>query len=106
MEPSPDQREVVECRVYTHGRRHPIVIGNIQGLRIPPVTPAQLGLAVSSAVVEVLSALSTWTVLIDAEPPERVPGEFAQARADVIARGLAERAIAVLPRVEADGGGR
>lgn len=50
MEPSPDQREVVECRVYTHGRRHPIVIGNIQGLRIPPVTPAQLGPAVSSAV--------------------------------------------------------
>jgi hypothetical protein len=40
----------VECRVYTHGRRHPIVIGNIQGLRIPPVTPAQLFVGVTSLV--------------------------------------------------------
>ena len=46
--------DVIACRVYTHGRRHPIVIGNIQGLRIPPVTPAQLGLAVGSAVVLVV----------------------------------------------------
>jgi hypothetical protein len=45
-----DQPELLVCRVYTHGRRHPIVIGNIQGLRIPPVTPAQLGLAVGSLV--------------------------------------------------------
>jgi hypothetical protein len=46
-----DQPEPLVCRVYTHGRRHPIVIGNIQGLRIPPVTPAQLGLAVGSLVL-------------------------------------------------------
>jgi hypothetical protein len=49
-EPSVDRPEVIECRVYTHGRRHPIVIGNIQGLRIPPITPAQLALAVGSGV--------------------------------------------------------
>jgi hypothetical protein len=48
----PDERpEPLMCRVYTHGRRHPIVIGNIQGLRIPPVTPAQLGVAVGALVV-------------------------------------------------------
>lgn len=47
-----DERpEPVACRVYTHGRRHPIVVGNIQGLRIPPVTPAQLGLGVGVLVV-------------------------------------------------------
>jgi len=49
--PSDDRPEPLVCRVYTHGRRHPIVIGNIQGLRIPPVTPAQLGLAVGALVV-------------------------------------------------------
>jgi hypothetical protein len=38
-------------RTYTHARRHPIVIGNIQGLRIPPVTPAQLGVGVGALVV-------------------------------------------------------
>jgi hypothetical protein len=54
-EVSTDQPEVIECRVYTHGRRHPIVIGNIQGLRIPPITPAQLGLAVGSGVVLAVS---------------------------------------------------
>lgn len=47
----PDRPEPLACRVYTHGRRHPIVIGNIQGLRIPPVTPAQLGIAVSAVVL-------------------------------------------------------
>ena len=50
-----DQPEPLVCRVYTHGRRHPIVIGNIQGLRIPPVTPAQLGLGVGSLVVLALT---------------------------------------------------
>jgi hypothetical protein len=45
------QPEPLVCRVYTHGRRHPIVVGNIQGLRIPPVTPAQLGVGVGSLVV-------------------------------------------------------
>lgn len=50
-----DQPEPLVCRVYTHGRRHPIVIGNIQGLRIPPVTPAQLGLAVGSLVLLALT---------------------------------------------------
>lgn len=48
-------RETVACRVYTHARRHPIVIGNIQGLRIPPVTPAQLGVLVGSLVVLALT---------------------------------------------------
>lgn len=46
-----DRPEPIMCRVYTHGRRHPIVIGNIQGLRIPPITPAQLGIGVGSLVV-------------------------------------------------------
>jgi hypothetical protein len=45
-----EQVEPIACRVYTHARRHPIVIGNIQGLRIPPVTPAQLGLLVGGVV--------------------------------------------------------
>lgn len=46
-----DRPEPMVCRFYTHGRRHPIVIGNIQGLRIPPVTPAQLGIGVATLVV-------------------------------------------------------
>jgi hypothetical protein len=46
-----DDDLVLECRVYTHARRHPIVIGNIQGLRIPPVTPAQLLIGAGSLVV-------------------------------------------------------
>ncbi|HMG41392.1 MAG TPA: hypothetical protein VK611_08680 [Acidimicrobiales bacterium] len=47
----PDDDLVLECRVYTHARRHPIIIGNIQGLRIPPVTPAQLLVGVGALVV-------------------------------------------------------
>lgn len=43
-----DDAPVLPCRVYTHARRHPVVIGNIQGLRIPPVTPAQLFVGVGS----------------------------------------------------------
>lgn len=50
-----DRPKPLVCRVYTHGRRHPVVIGNIQGLRIPPVTPAQLGLAVGSLVILALT---------------------------------------------------
>src|SRR5918997_4644383 len=46
---------VVACRVYTHARRHPIVIGNIQGLRIPPVTPAQLLVGIGSLLLLVLT---------------------------------------------------
>lgn len=53
-----DRPEPLACRVYTHARRHPIVIGNIQGLRIPPVTPAQLGIAVGAVLfLAVTSAL-------------------------------------------------
>lgn len=48
---SRDDDLVLACRVYTHARRHPVVIGNIQGLRIPPVTPAQLLVGVGSLVV-------------------------------------------------------
>jgi hypothetical protein len=54
MEHAPQHRDddlVVDCRVYTHARRHPVVIGNIQGLRIPPVTPAQLIVGVGSLVL-------------------------------------------------------
>jgi hypothetical protein len=47
----PDDELVLPCRVYTHARRHPIVIGNIQGLRIPPVTPAQLLVGIGSLVL-------------------------------------------------------
>lgn len=49
----------VHCRVYTHARRHPVVIGNIQGLRIPPVTPAQLFVGIGSLVV-LLMTQSIW----------------------------------------------
>jgi hypothetical protein len=46
-----DDVEPLACRVYTHARRHPLVIGNIQGLRIPPVTLAQLGIGIGLLVV-------------------------------------------------------
>lgn len=52
---APDDDLVLECRVYTHARRHPIIIGNIQGLRIPPVTPAQLLVGVGSLVLLVIT---------------------------------------------------
>jgi hypothetical protein len=51
-----DDELVVACRVYTHARRHPVVIGNIQGLRIPPVTPAQLLVGVGSLVLLTMTA--------------------------------------------------
>lgn len=51
----PDSDEHLVCRVYTHARRHPVVIGNIQGLRIPPVTPAQLLLGVGSLALLLLT---------------------------------------------------
>lgn len=55
-EPKPaGDLEVLECRVYTHARRHPMVIGNIQGIRIPPLTPAQLGVLVGSFVALVVA---------------------------------------------------
>jgi hypothetical protein len=50
-----DDDMVLPCRVYTHARRHPIVIGNIQGLRIPPVTPAQLLVGIGSLVLLLLT---------------------------------------------------
>jgi hypothetical protein len=50
-----DDDLVISCRVYTHARRHPIVIGNIQGLKIPPVTPAQLVVGVGSLLFLVAS---------------------------------------------------
>jgi hypothetical protein len=41
--------ESVECRSYTHARRHPQVIGRIQGYTLPsPWTPTQLGVLVVS----------------------------------------------------------
>jgi hypothetical protein len=51
MEQNREEDLVLACRVYTHARRHPVVIGNIQGLRIPPVTPAQLLVGVGSLVL-------------------------------------------------------
>lgn len=51
----PDDDLTLDCRVYTHARRHPIIIGNIQGLRIPPVTPAQLLVGVGSLVLLVVT---------------------------------------------------
>src|SRR4029450_6195116 len=54
-QPPGDADRRIDCRVSTHARRHPIVIGNIQGLRIPPVTPAQLLVGVGSLVVLVLT---------------------------------------------------
>ena len=52
---APDEDLRLDCRVYTHARRHPIIIGNIQGLRIPPVTPAQLLVGVGSLVLLVVT---------------------------------------------------
>lgn len=52
---APDEDLRLDCRVYTHARRHPIIIGNIQGLRIPPVTPAQLLVGVGSLVLLVIT---------------------------------------------------
>ncbi|MFP5376692.1 MAG: TcpE family conjugal transfer membrane protein [Acidimicrobiia bacterium] len=46
------EAEVVECRSYTHARRHPGVIGKIGGWTLPsPVSPTQLGVLVGSFVV-------------------------------------------------------
>lgn len=43
--------EMVECRSYTHARRHPAVIGKIGGWTLPsPVSPTQLGVLVGSFV--------------------------------------------------------
>lgn len=50
-----DEDLFLPCRVYTHARRHPVVIGNIQGLRIPPVTPAQLFVGIGSLAVLLLT---------------------------------------------------
>ena len=42
----------VACRSYTHARRHPVVIGKIQGYTLPsPWTPTQLGVLVASFLV-------------------------------------------------------
>jgi hypothetical protein len=41
-DPDVDEPSLV-ARFYTAGRRHPIMIGNLNGLRIPPMTPAQIG---------------------------------------------------------------
>jgi hypothetical protein len=46
-----DADRAMTCRFYTAGRRHPIMIGNLQGLRIPPMTPAQLGVGLGSLLV-------------------------------------------------------
>ena len=55
----------------------------------------------SLAVAEVLSAGLTWTVLVDAEPPERVPGDFDNARVEALAEDLVRRAGAILRAAEA-----
>lgn len=50
----------VRFRSYTHARRFPLVIGNIQGLRLRvPWTPAQLTIAVGSFLV-LLTTQSIW----------------------------------------------
>lgn len=47
-----DGQDVVECRSYTHARRHPQVIGRIGGWSLPtPITPAQLLVLVGMFVV-------------------------------------------------------
>ena len=46
----------IECRSYTHSRRFPLVIGNIQGLQLRiPWTPAQLGIAVGTWIALALT---------------------------------------------------
>lgn len=45
----PEALEVIQCRSYTHARRHPLVIGKIGGWVLPtPITPAQLGVLAGS----------------------------------------------------------
>ena len=56
----------------------------------------------SLAVAEVLSLGLTWTVLVDAEPPERKRGEVDPAAVAALAEGLVARAAAILPAPEED----
>lgn len=50
--PADAQFSHVVCRSYTHARRFPLVIGNIQGLRLRvPWTPTQLAVAVGAFLV-------------------------------------------------------
>ena len=47
-----DVHDRIECRSYTHARKHPQVIGRIGGWSLPtPITPAQLGVLVGTFVV-------------------------------------------------------
>ena len=51
------------CRSYTHARRFPLVIGNIQGLRLRvPWTPTQLAVAICSFLV-LLNTRHVWAQL-------------------------------------------
>jgi len=46
-----DVQDRIECRSYTHARKHPQVIGRIGGWSLPtPITPAQLGVLVGAFV--------------------------------------------------------
>lgn len=49
-----DDLDAIECRSYTHARRFELVIGNLQGFRLPvPWTPAQMGLTIATFIVMV-----------------------------------------------------
>lgn len=55
--------EAIECRSYTHARRFELVIGNLQGFRLPvPWTPAQMGLTIATFIVMV-QLRQLWAVL-------------------------------------------
>jgi hypothetical protein len=54
---------VIECRTYTHARRHPLVIGRIGGYALPtPMMPTQVVVLVGSAAVAVWTR-RWWAVL-------------------------------------------
>ena len=53
----------MECRTYTHARRHPLVIGKVGGWALPtPVTPTQLAVGVASFLA-LLYTRSAWAHL-------------------------------------------
>jgi hypothetical protein len=56
----------------------------------------------SQAVAEVLAAGLTWTVLVDAEPPERTRGEVDPASVAALADGLLARATVILANGHGD----
>jgi hypothetical protein len=46
-----DDIDPIECHSYTHARKFELVIGNLQGFRLPvPWTPVQMGLTIATFI--------------------------------------------------------